>query len=582
LNELTKKKKHSLNNPQNLKTGDLLINSHGQILKVGKVFKKKCELLFESNQKWSGYGTYDFEQKYQIKKYIKLEKSLKEYEKDLVELILNGPKQDNLTSSCTDLMVLDGKQAYAAIDRVTRQRNEMQILERIMESKKDKLNTTVDNLKDQINSIMKVIGIIELYMGVNEEITQIQEGPKASQDTPISFRQLVLHMDEEVAITDEQGLDFTQLKVFDEWMRNNYKEILPENKGVLIARPRREKKDYGEDVLINIIMNAGNFSTYVLIRNGDNLYRIATNHNIYPYLFPSETEMERLHQVVGGETDAWGSDIKHAESDIFKYKRNVLLLQGLIDRTDIFAPVPNNLNLLKPSTWKDKVHFIYDGTGILDDGEEDFFKWQEKTNKTINKGSRIYFNGFPWNDSRKERMAETGWYDSNAEKKYFPRPDKGIYNITRVEEYQTKYFKTKIERMIFLFKPNDTIWDKNFESHERKRANTYYVYKEDKCILNYDEIDLDRINYYLKSRASKRYYLKILPLLRGIKKLLLEERRWENEFKKLLRTMIKNVSEDQIDAAIKWWKYKIIVKRPLKAEDAKALRMILGRLKKKN
>ena len=53
----------------------------------------------------------------------------------------------------------------------------------------------------------------------------------------------------------------------------------------------------------------------------------------------------------------------------------------------------------------------------------------------------------------------------------------------------------------------------------------------------------------------------------------------ETNFINLIKTQV-DVNESEIMVAIDWWKNKVIEKRPLMKEDAKALRMIVKRLKK--
>ncbi len=89
-------------------------------------------------------------------------------------------------------------------------------------------------------------------------------------------------MDEEVATTENDGLDFQDVDIFDGWLmeNGNYKTLLPEPKGVIVFRPRRNRKDYG-DAYENLAKNPYNMMTYLLIRNGDCLYRIYSEKITY-------------------------------------------------------------------------------------------------------------------------------------------------------------------------------------------------------------------------------------------------------------------------------------------------------------
>ena len=48
------------------------------------------------------------------------------------------------------------------------------------------------------------------YLGIEEELFQLQAGQTADENEPLTLRQKVLFMDEEVGILDDQGLDWTK------------------------------------------------------------------------------------------------------------------------------------------------------------------------------------------------------------------------------------------------------------------------------------------------------------------------------------------------------------------------------------
>lgn len=572
-------------NPQGLKCGDKVIDSRGEIYTIGKVTKKGFEIL--DSDDGSFYGKKTFEENNNGRResysYIKINDT-SSLEDDLCNLIRSDLSElrEEKVSDSTALTVANNELIYTQKELLEKKRNEIEILNRFMEAKQNQLSNLVSNLNDQVRQVKKVIAIIELYMGINEEIVQIIEGPHAPIETPISFRQLVLHMDEEVAITKDQGIDFYQIDKFDKWMIKNYKTILPEEKCIVVARPRRNKKRYDENELVNSNMNDGNFSTYVLIRNGANVYRLTTDQNIYPYLFPAKNEMEELHKKTE-DMKGWGSDRDKAEDEILKYKRNVLMLQGIIDRTDIFKPIPPELNLLKPETYNNHLNFIYDGTGLAD-GRISYFEWLKEMNKDLKVGDRFYFTGFDYNDDKEYRMASIGWESYNE--KGIPHeqhPDKQVYNIVREEEGSARYSNSKVTRLVFNYKPNDAIYSDSHwrtPAHTRKRANTYYVYRNDSCIINYEKVKIEDIDYYINDRINKQHYLKMLPILKGIKEQLLKEQKLENEFKKLVSSQFKEDVSEILDETIEWWKNKVKIKRPLISDDAKALRMITSRVNK--
>lgn len=123
---------------------------------------------------------------------------------------------------------------------------EMERRHQELEKVQERMQEIMADFQKKITKIMKVITTIELYLGIDEELFQIQDGPKASATEPIQFRQAVLYMDEEIGHWESGGLDYTNITWFDEWLvkDSNYKKLLPEQKGMAVFRPRRNDKNY--------------------------------------------------------------------------------------------------------------------------------------------------------------------------------------------------------------------------------------------------------------------------------------------------------------------------------------------------
>ena len=103
------------------------------------------------------------------------------------------------------------------------------------------------------------------------------------------------------------------------------------------------------------------------------------------------------------------------------------------------------------------------------------------------------------------------------------------------------------------------------------------LYPGDEFVLNYDRLSLDDIEYYINSRIDRENYLSMLPILRGIRHERLKEMEWERGFVENLSLRMK-IKENAVWKAIEWWKNKVIWKRPIMKDDAKALRMITQKL----
>ena len=136
------------------------------------------------------------------------------------------------------------------------------------------------------------------------------------------------------------------------------------------------------------------------------------------------------------------------------------------------------------------------------------------------------------------------------------------------------------EKLICHVKPDDKIWHgwREYET-ERKNSVPFYLYVNDWCVLNYDLITIEEIDYFINSRFDRGNYLEMMPILHGLKKRRLEEIEWEKGLAERLAVEFR-CEEELIWKCIVWWKAKVIWKRPIMSDDAKALRMIRGRIKR--
>ena len=290
--------------------------------------------------------------------------------------------------------------------------------------------------KKQIKKIYKVIQTIELYLGISEDLVQIQEGMPASADTPISFRQAILFMDEEVAVWEDGGLDYSNIDIFEKWLTTdkNYEKCIPEQKGMVVFKPRRLQKYYSENRVEDAIRNSWNKTTYFLIRNGENIYRISSsNIAISKRLFPKREELASMLKSVDEETwEHRKEEAKEKFDDTFdQYRCMAFLMQGLIDRTEIFTPLPFKINIFNLEEAGDAVQFIYDDELALPSGRLPFIEWQRDINNKIKAGSRILLTGYYGSSSGYVKSSDYGdrWAKYYHEYSFPKLPQKNIYEV---------------------------------------------------------------------------------------------------------------------------------------------------------
>jgi hypothetical protein len=571
----------NLNDSIQIHHGDTVINRDGECYYID--FSKGTPQMKYVDEKGCERTYGEFCERH-IGEYAKLDKPIKELEQDVFEIVMGNKKIEDFETDSADESIESNSQIIhlKSSDSLIKVKREMEIkrnyikalhnrLEGMLNNKRRQLYAVIEKFNNKLQKIYKVLYTIELYLGVNEEVIQLTEGIKAPVDSPICLRQQILYMDEEIGIYEDGGMGFQDIPKFDSWISDHFKELLPEEKGVVVFRVRREKKDYG-NVYSTAINKEEDMKTYFLIRNGNNLYRIFADIVVHPRLFPFRNEINKIYENIKSEKHFPEYRQKEVDNLILQYQRTALVLQGIIDRTDIFSPIPQDINIFNPDSYGNTLKLIYDEENILPDGRKSFNEWRKEINSHIERGSRIIYH-YDWSEMREEYIRERYFEYRNY---YPPAPKDCMFTVEDIvsdDGYRSK--KEDVIKVLFFLR--------DWRLDERKRRTAFKLYFDDWFILNYDKISLEDLEFYIHSRVDRPNYLKMLPVLIEAKKTRLEELKWEKEFvrmtvEELFRENI-IVNEEKVWEAVNWWKNKVIWKRPITKDDAKALRMIKSKLK---
>lgn len=436
------------------------------------------------------------------------------------------------------------------------------------------------SFKDITKKLNEVIGNLNLYLGSDEEIIQLANGEPCSLNVPLSIRQLVLYMDEECALNAENGgIDARSISQFDEWLLadpRNLDQVLPEPKGIVCLKPKRKEVEYTKDSYTNSKLNEANKETYILIRNGANLFRLLTSWQTGDYFFPTKTEFEKYEyetfydygigrntttehrKIVPKDGYKYTEMLEKIERLEKHYSRALILLQGIVDRTGIFPELQNiGLNLMDVSVHNQYLRFIHDGdpSKLLVTGRETFHAWQKRINQTLTAGDRIIglFN-YHYADKSRTRSEYSG------------RPDT-----------ETLYTLEKGSPLRVMIESSGYSW------RDRKNRVSYQIHKSDGNIIAFDQITLEDCDYFLTDRLSRSEYMDMFPLIRRVRDLKRIEREEEQPFIDLLvykaaeyiGQMEKGI-EAKIREVVLWYKFKNKVHRSLAEDDQKAFRMIMA------
>jgi hypothetical protein len=498
-------------------------------------------------------------------------------------------------------LIVQGEESSKALKtQVTNFRNALMKIQVSLEEKQEELESLLaeqskalalrmKDMKGMVNRAEEVIWTVNLYLGKRETLLLLQDGKAAPAEEKICIRQKALYMDEESALNPELGgIDFKQLTDFDKWViiPKNLQQVLPEPKGVVALRIRKTAKEYTEDPWLNTELNKRNFETYFLMRNGEKIWRIQTELSVKDNLFPLRNEFNEIFtqssfgekRVIFPGDSAYMDCMKQANEHNRHYMRILLFLQGLLDRTPVFQPLPApRINILDEYNHLEYIRYIKDAEEDrqLPTGRVPFFEWLKEINEKLEVGHRIV-GAF----HSQSGLYEYSYHGSN-ERIYPPRAglpsDKQIYVIE----------SSKNENLCIRFNRGDTVyrysrWGGYDDGPAKKRASCR-LERSDRFILNVDVANEEDMQFYLDSRVDRPAYAHMFPVLKLALQLKADERKAEEPFVKLLAGQIMQkygidyeTAEKSVPELVYWWKFKNHTHRALTSEDAKALRMIVA------
>lgn len=465
-----------------------------------------------------------------------------------------------------------------------------------LESHLDKMNGFLEEMKEKIGNLVKIITILNLYTGKNVDMQQLTDGEPADQYEPLSLRQRILYMDEELCAELDHEADYNDIPTFvrsllDPAFRD---VIVPEKRCIVAVKPKHRTFDYRSgDPYYDAQRNAWNRHTYLVFRNGEKLFLLDSEDlELWDYAFPHSDFEEDFQKKMADSGTSFKDDLRR-KHDAVRYRttKYMVFLQGIIDaKPDILGPFKTAPNIMKHQG----VELVRDDENLLGTGRKPWREFVKEKNKSIRVGTRIiYVPGRSYREANGGRRYRTGGdfmkyytYESSEPE----TPGAGIYSMEPY--YEIKGYKdgkpvySDKPTLVFRYLPGGEVWYRTsygwMDSRERSKR---VAWKPDmNHVINYDAISAEELQAYFSDRTLREDFREMMPLL---KKALLEkqqEKRDEQAFKDLVATQEwkrtgKECPAALIDEAVQWWKTKVIYTRPLREDDAKAFRMITKYIK---
>lgn len=467
---------------------------------------------------------------------------------------------------------------------------------------RDEIEAKAAPLRQQLAQVTEVLWTVDLYLGRDEAITQFREGKPAPADTPITIRQRVLSMAEESLIhldaSGGRGMGAAQIDAFLEWVaatEENLNKILPEQKGVVVLVPTRVTDD-SRNHFEKAARDQENSQAYWIIRNGENLYALTTDENlrITDRLLPRRDEFtsvfeERLFGFrdrgpVEPGSDEWMYMEKRASSLQRHYMRVLLVLQGLIDRTTVWHPLPEHgvslLNLKDQDRGKIVLLQDEDPSMQLGDGRESFRDFRNRLNARLRPGLRVIIST---GSDAFTKLADD----------YFRHPR--IHPATAEKPSPLTPYVIEGRKdggLVIRYNRTDEVLKRNVPVPDRpgyvypeqygppSRRASLLFHPEDSWVLPMDLASTEELRYYLNSRdARSTDLLDMVPLIKAALEVKESEALAEKPFRDLLDGQLGAEGLDvDVDALIHAWKVRRTYTRPLNGDqehEAKAVREIL-------
>ena len=452
-----------------------------------------------------------------------------------------------------------------------------------LERKLNEMNGILDTFREKVRDLVRVVTILNLYLGKEVAVEQVADGEAADTSEPLHLRQRILFMDEELCAHIDHEADYNDIDLFLQWLREpaNRDIVVPEQRCIVAVKPKRFEMGYRSgDSYYDAAREQWNKHTYLILRNGEKIYVVDSDDlDCHDWMFPHKDHEAAFAAKMADPAISFKDSLARShKNDNYRAMRLAAFIQGILDHGDVMGPFDRETSVMKMKN----VVLVSDDEDVLGSGLPPFRDFQKEKNALLRRGKRVIYipsRGY------QERLGGRTYYSSGDYRRYYAYesskpgvPGVGLYSLQK-EKGDTKFW--------FSYLPGGTVWPKSIweDSHDRRRREGWTP--DMRYVLNYDDTTSEELQAYFDDRTKREEFREMMPIL---KRALLEKRREEAGEAAFVDLMLHTlhgedcccgVTEDDVREAIKWWKEKVIFTRPLTKDDAKAWRMIKNALKGK-
>ena len=455
-------------------------------------------------------------------------------------------------------------------------------------------------LRAELARLEEMSWTVDLYLGRHETVELIKDGAPAPADTPLTLRQMVLAADEESLILGEEAkFDHRHMETFIEWLcksDKNRDRIIPDQRGVVVVVPTRQKRNYG-NVFENSSRQEQNERAHWILRNGERLYLMVTDPELAvgPRILPRRDEFVQYfysrftNEPLEPGSAKWVDAEERADAHHRHYMRLMLVLQGIVDRSVAFHPLPEGGINLMSITSQDRgtVVLMNEEDRALTDGRPSFREWQASLNALLRPGLRVVLGrGI---DEYDDKQTYTGNDRITPPKASHPPIDEPLMVESKHGDgFVLRYARRdEVERTVRRPSSRPGYEYVSREWSVPTRRASCVVYARDTWVLPFDLASVEDLNYYLNSREARTTYQESVPVIHAALRAKAQEFEEEAPLRRLLASTIaqeagETSDEDldrELDDVVRWWKTGNKYARALSADakmEAKAAPAIVA------
>lgn len=428
-------------------------------------------------------------------------------------------------------------------------------MELISSYQMEKVNSTMASISEEASraeSLLQNVQTMRLFLGEEMAVTPLLEGKGADPSEPLTMMQRLLFLDEEIIINDVlEG--FSTLDMHPEDLSALFSKdfslverMLPYPRCAAIVRVRRNHRQHntqGMDIaqLFALITEAqADMRVHILVRDGERLSMITADSvtSNAERFFPSNAEINALFQkrsyhdkeikeILPDNVEYSDARAKHDQRALF-YKRFLILMWGMHERTDVFGPfMAKGTNWLSQTTHSERFRFVHDEEDVLTDGRPTINEYIAGLNAAMGAGSRVLAY---WKNTidgiNAPALAERN--DYRVSWKFGVDLAEDISESLVTEEKGCLYAKCPSVRSAYSRNPKAFSAKVRIckPAELRPNAPESVIGREvSEGLLCLDQAMVEDIDYYANSRAAREHYLRFAHLLNMAREILASDQK---------------------------------------------------------